>query len=93
MQSSGLMRSGSGCGEMVAIHRHGLVGRVKADVRMWMARHARSLGIRLGVAGLLMGGLCLSGSDGEWFPWINCIGMVMFIGAFLITNKIDVDSL
>lgn len=29
-------------------------------------------------------GLCLAGSDGDWFPWINMVGMVMIgiVGIF-----------
>ncbi len=79
MQSGGMMQWAS--------------GMTWADGLAWAKRRARSLGIRLGVAALFMGGFCLGGSDGPWFPWVNGVGVLMFVGALVITNMVDVDSL
>jgi hypothetical protein len=79
MQSGGMMQQA--------------VGMTWADGLAWAKRWARSLGIRLGVAVLIVGGFCLVGSDGQWFPWANGVGVLMFVGALVITNVVDVESL
>lgn len=34
---------------------------------------------RFCVAMLILTGLALAGSDGDWFPWANCGGLGVFI--------------
>lgn len=36
---------------------------------------------------LLMIGMALAGSDGDWFPWINFVGVVLFFVAVVGIEK------
>ena len=35
-----------------------------------------------------LAGIVLMGSDGEWFPWINLFGVIVFAGCAYFANKI-----
>ncbi len=40
------------------------------------------------VALLFVVGLCMTGSDGKWFPWTNLLGLVIFISLLPLTKKV-----
>lgn len=43
---------------------------------------------KFGVAILFMGGLALAGSDSDWFPWVNLVGIGLFIAFGVIANRL-----
>ena len=34
-------------------------------------------------------GICLSGSDGSWFPWVNLVGFLLVAGSLATLHKLE----
>jgi len=41
------------------------------------------------IATCFIAGLVLAGSDGDWFPWANFIGLVGLGGFVILANKTE----
>jgi len=37
---------------------------------------------------MFMGGIALAGQDGEWFPWVNIVGFLMFAGFACLCREV-----